>query len=361
MTEEDFKELLNNINDKVFKTCFQYQPTAVEYLQVFVSSIAALLDLEHLAIKDTNFVNAELEEYFCDVVYETKLKPLPNTKGSKHEVRVILLFEHKKGIKSYFDLFLQLLIYICSVWTQDRNAKRSPTIVIPLVINQSIKKLTERTLHDSFKHVPNELLKFIPQLQYHLLNIQPLDKDTLLSLQEDGLLRSLFMAYIAVEDKNRVDNMLIEIFKFMQSSPHLKQIFQQLFVFLAQEGYFSTSEIKDMLKEYLSSKEEKIMMTTAQVWAKEGEERGEKRGKEIGRVLTARLTVLRGCIKGYQAEVLSDLSGLDLESVMNLINEFNVVKKAWLNSNAHIANLTKVTTLSEDEIKYILERLTNQA
>ena len=61
MTEEDFKELLNNINDKVFKSCFQYQPTAVEYLEVFVSSIAVFLDLEHLTLKDTNFVNAELD------------------------------------------------------------------------------------------------------------------------------------------------------------------------------------------------------------------------------------------------------------------------------------------------------------
>ena len=357
MNEQNLEELLNNINDKVFKSCFQYQPTAVEYLQVFVSSIAALLDLEHLTLKDTNFVNADLEEYFCDVVYETKLKPLSNAKGSKHEVRVILLFEHKKGIKSYFDLFLQLLIYICAVWTQDRNSKHSPTIVIPLVINQSIKKLKERTLHESFKHVPNELLKFIPQLQYHLLNIQPLDKDTLLSLQEDGLLRSLLMAYIAVEDKNRVDNMLIEIFKFMQSNPHLKQNFQQLFVFLAQEGYFSPSEIKEMLKEYLSSKEEKEMMTTAQVWAKEGEERG----KEIGKEIEARLSVLRGYIKGYQAEVLSDLSGLDLVNVMTLISDCNWVKKAWLNSNVHIATLTKETTLSEDEIKFIIERLKNQA
>ena len=357
MNKQDFEELLNNINDKVFKSCFQYQPTAVEYLQVFVSSVAELLDLEHLALKDTNFVNADLEEYFCDVVYETKLKPTPNAKGSKHEVRVILLFEHKKGIKSYFDLFLQLLTYICAVWTQDRNAKRSPTIVVPLVINQSIKKLTERTLHDSFKHIPNELLKFIPQLQYHLLNIQPLEKETLLSLKEEGLLRSLFMAYIAVEDKNRVDNMLIEVFKFMQSSPHLKQNFQQLFAFLAQEGYFSTSEIKDMLKEYLSSKEEREMMTTAQVWTKEGEERG----KEIGKVLAARLTVLRGYIRGYQAEVLSDLSGLDLETVVTLINDFNIVKKARLNAHTPFANLVKETTLSEDEIRYVIEQLKNQA
>ena len=72
MNKQDFEELLNNINDKVFKSCFQYQPTAVEYLQVFVSAVAELLDLEHLTLKDTNFVNADLEEYFCDVVYETK-------------------------------------------------------------------------------------------------------------------------------------------------------------------------------------------------------------------------------------------------------------------------------------------------
>lgn len=98
------------------------------------------------------------------------------------------------------------------------------------------------------------------------------------------------------------------------------------------------------------------MMTTAQVWAKEGEIRGEEIGKEI----EARLTVLRGYIKGYQAEVLSDLSGLSLANVMTLIANFNTVKKAWLDSNIHIATLTKETSLSEDEIKYIIERLKKQ-
>lgn len=52
--------------------------------------------------------------------------------------------------------------------------------------------------------------------------------------------------------------MLIEIFKFIQSNPHLKQHFQQLFVFLTQEGYFSPSEIKEMLKNiYHQKKKEK--------------------------------------------------------------------------------------------------------
>ena len=116
-----------------------------------------------------------------------------------------------------------------------------------------------------------------------------------------------------------------------------------------------------MLKEYLSSKEEREMMTTAQVWAKEGEERGKEIGKEIGKVLAARLTVLRGYIRGYQAEVLSDLSGLDLETVVILINDFNIVKKARMNAHTSLTNLVRETTLSEDEIRYVIEQLKNQA
>ncbi len=346
MDKQTFSDFINNINDKIFKAVFKNKPSAVEYLQVFASSIADNIDLENLSLADTNFLGDELDEYFSDVVFETTLK----NPDVKNKIRVVLLFEHKKGIGSYFDLFLQLLSYIVMIWKDDRKARRSPTIVIPFVINQSKRHIKEKTLHDSLRGVPNELLKFVPQLQYHILNVQPLDDqpidEKILQLSTNNILRSLFLSYIAVEQNNKLDNILIEIFKFYKESPHLKDYFQQIFVFLTSEGYFSDEEIKELLANYLTKNEQKDMLTTAQRWKQEGLSEGQLR--------KARLVTLRGIFKEHTPSVLTDLTGLNLSDVLTLMHSFEVVKNAWLQKKSDILAIASLSQLSENEVRFIL-------
>jgi Putative transposase, YhgA-like len=353
MNKQALLELINNPNDKTFKTTLTYKPAAVEYLETFLSSVAAKLDMDQLTIKDTNFIAEELEEYYSDVIYETYLKPVEG-QDVKNLIRIILLFEHKKSIDSYFDLFLQIIIYIVSVWKQDRKESRPPTLVIPLVINQSKRHIKQKTLHDSLKNVPTDLLKYIPQFECHVLNVQPLDdepiSESILNLKEDSILRSLFLSFIAVEQKNKMENILIEIFKFLPLHPELRDYFDQLFVFLIKEGYFSDKEIKAMLEQYLSSsKEQKDMLTTAQVW----EERGEKRGGKI----EARKVVLRGFLFGYEIDSLTILSGLEKAEVQTIGNDVERVKEVVKNGIVSKTDLRKTVELSDDEIKFVLSFL----
>jgi predicted transposase YdaD len=357
MNKQALLDLINNPNDKTFKTTLTHKPAAVEYLETFLSSIASKLDMEQLTIKDTNFIAEELEEYYSDVIYETYLKP-EEGQDVKNLIRIILLFEHKKSIDSYFDLFLQIIIYIVSVWKQDRKESRPPTIVIPLVINQSKRHIKQKTLHDSLKNIPIDLLKYIPQFECHVLNVQPLDdepiSESILNLKEDGILRSLFLSFIAVEQKNKMENILMEIFKFLPTHPELRDYFDQLFVFLIKEGYFSDKEIKKMLEQYLSSaKEQKDMLTTAQVWEKRGEERGEKRGGKI----EARKVVLRGLLMGYEIEAITILSGLDKEEVQTLGNDVDKVKEFIKVNSVSKTDLRKVVKFSDDEIEFVLSFL----
>jgi predicted transposase/invertase (TIGR01784 family) len=349
MDKQTLDELINNINDKIFKSTFTQTPSAIEYLNTFLKSVADTLDLDNLILKDTNFVSEELEEYFSDVVYETTLKD-PKL---KNKIRVILLFEHKKVIESYFDLFLQLLHYIVLIWKQDRAEKRSPTIVIPLVINQGNKKLKEKSLHDVLKNIPKELLIYIPQFQFHLLNIQPFGKEPvderILNLDSNNILRSLFLAYVAVEHKEKLQKALIEIFKFYKNNPHQKDFFKQLFVFLMQEGYFSHEEIQELKKEYLTTDKEKEMITTAQVWKQEG--RQEK----------GHLVVLKGIHKNVSFVTLSDLTDISLDNVAKLATGYEAVKEAWLSKSAsNVKSLSSATKLTKEEVEYVIQCLENK-
>ena len=357
MDKKTLDELINNINDKIFKSTFQQKESAIEYLQTFLSTVASKLNLDDLTLKDTNFVSDELEEYFSDVVFETTLKD----EKLKNKIRVILLFEHKKGIDSYFDLYLQLLSYIALIWKQDREEKRSPTIVIPLVINQSKRRIKQKTLHDSLKGVPKDLYIYVPQFQYHVLNIQPLKNkpidEKILNLNSNHTLRSLFLSYIAIEQKGRIENTLIEIFKFYKENPHLKDYFNQLFVFLVKEGYFSSEEIKTLLKECLSEKESNNMLTTAQVWKQEGRQEGRQEGEYNNK----RLVALRGIFRQQNPALLADLIDLPMTEVLTLSNAFEVIKEAWLLKNSDVKKLSTQSSLSENEVKYVIKCLENKA
>jgi hypothetical protein len=354
MNEQTFAELINNINDKIFKTTFQYKATAVEYLQVFLSDVAEQLDLEALTLKDTNFLDEGLEEYFSDVVYETYLKPTPTTRF-KNAVRVVLLFEHKKGIDTYFDLFLQILIYIVSIWKQDRQEKRSPTLVLPLIVNQSLRKIKDKTLHDAIKGIPKNLLKYIPQFSAHIVNVHSEDPKKLLALDEKGILRGLFLSYIAVEDKEKINAALKEIFKFIVEQPHLLSYFEKLFLFLTQEGYFEQNEIKEMLQEYLSENKKRGLLTTAEMWIKEGEILGEARGEARGDYRRMRLTILRGLFHKVKIATLGNLTELDTAEIVQLRQDYRRVLAAWRKQKVDVGQLVNKTRLLNEEIQYLLK------
>ncbi len=69
LTAENFDDFINHIYDKIFKLFFKHKPVAVDCLTHFVDkNIVEKLDLEHLKLKDTNFISKDLQEYFSDVI-----------------------------------------------------------------------------------------------------------------------------------------------------------------------------------------------------------------------------------------------------------------------------------------------------
>ena len=101
-------ETLHHSNDKSFKKVFQVKETVLEYIHKFFPLLEKHLDLTQLELDNTNYINKEFEEHFSDVVYRTQLKRTSDQQKPR-TVAVVLLFEHKKVVSSYFHLFLQLL------------------------------------------------------------------------------------------------------------------------------------------------------------------------------------------------------------------------------------------------------------
>jgi hypothetical protein len=345
-TEEKDDNAPHHAGDKGFKVMMKDKASALELMEKFVPEIYKYLDLEVFELDNTNYVSKDFEAYYSDVVYRTRLK---NTSTKKQKpIAVALLFEHKKTIRSYFMLFLQLLEYMIFIWREDLLNKRSPSIIIPIVIYQGSKGLKIKELHSYFKGVPQELLQYIPNVKFHLTNVFDVSDQALLDLNEKNLLRSLFLAYTFTDKKQRVKKLLIEIFKFMKHDPNKFDFFQLMFKFLSNEDLLNPDETDELFAEYLSSQQKQGVMTTYQVLRQEGRQEGEAR--------KARLAVLRGKWNNWSAESLADQAELPLLEVHNLFNGYDKVYETWLKNKGKKPDvLPKIAHLTEQEVGYLFD------
>jgi hypothetical protein len=343
--EKDDNEL-HHAGDKGFKVMMKEKASALELVEKFAPEIYKHLDLEDFELDNTNYVNKDFDEYFSDVVYRTRLKNIIDRK--KKAIAVALLFEHKKTIRSYFTLFLQLLEYIVFIWKQDVLNKRSPSIIVPIVIYQGNKGLKVKDLHSYFKGVPEELLQYIPNVKFHLTNVFDVSDKALLDLNEKNLLRSLFLAFTFTDKKQRVKNMLIEIFKFMKHDANKFDFFHLMFKFLSQEDVLNPDEINELFSEYLSSQQKQGVMNTYQILRQEG--------RQEGRQEKSRLIVFRGKWNNLSAESLADMSELPLSEVNNLLNGYDNVYKSWQKNKGKAPDvLPKVAHLTDQEVSYLFD------
>jgi hypothetical protein len=347
---------LHHGSDKSFKAVMKEKASALEYMEKFFPQLFAHLDTDNFDLDDTNYVSKGLKEYYADVVYRTYLKE--TAKRAKKPIAVVLLFEHKKSISSYFLLFLQLLEYIVFIWREDWNNKKKPSIIVPIVVFQGKDGLKPKQLHDLFKNIPEEIRQYIPNFRFHLTNVHGVSDANLLMLEEKNLLRSLFLAYTFSEREEQIGDMLIEIFKFFKHNPERMDFFQLFFEFMSKENYLSPDKIEELTTRYLSSNQKEGVMTTYQVWVNKGKEEGilegMEKGMEKGLRAKARLVVLRGRFKGGSADFLADLSELPYPEVLNLLKDYDAVYASWLKKKTKL----EVAHLSNKEVNYLIDLFT---
>jgi hypothetical protein len=354
--EEKGDNSIHHANDKSFKTAMKDKASALEFIETLAPEIAKYLDLTTFELDNTNYVNKDFEEYYSDVVYRTSLKCNPEDKKKK-KVAVALLYEHKKTIISYFSLFLQLLEYIIFIWRTDLSNKRKPSIIIPIVVFQGKKGLRVKELHQCFKGIPQELLKYIPNFHYHLTNVHGLSNDTLWGLKGKNLLRSLLLAYICSEKNGRIEKMHKEVFEFLEKNSDKLAIFKILHTFLRKEDFLNINEASELFKNYLSWEQTECVCATYQYLKEEAMSEGKQEAEQE----KAHLTVLRGRWKNLPLDSLADLAELPLTEVNNLIKGYDKVFELWTKNNGRTFNeLPEIDHLSKHEVSYLMTFFTQK-
>ena len=350
---EEANEDLHHSGDKAFTIVMKTKESALEYLRTFCPKVYDLLDIDNFELDDTNYVKEDFEEYYSDVVYRTFLKETP--KGRKKPVSIVLLMEHKKSIESYFKLFLQLLEYIILIWREDLRNNRKPSVIIPIVVFQGKKGIRPKQLHDFFKGIPEELLAFIPNFKYFLTSVHGLADAEILALDQEGLLRTLFLAYTYAEKRDTIEDMEIEVFKFFKDKlPDDFKLFKFFFDFINNEEYISPQVRAKVFEEYLSPKQKEGFMNTYQTIRHEGRQEGRQEGLQEGEQRRTRLGVLRGRFRGISVDDLADQAELSLTEVENMVKGYDEVLRFWLSKRTDKKAIIEVAHLSEQEVRYLM-------
>ena len=128
---------------------------------------------------------------------------------------------------------------------------------------------------------------------------------------------------------------------------------------LMKQGQFKQEDYDKTINHYLTPQQKETMnLSLGDQWLAqgraEGEIRGQTQGKTEGRKLEAHLSVLKGCYRGYTADLIAEFSLLPMYEIQQLVQGFNIIKKAWTSSKFVMSVLIEQTKLTEEEIKYVV-------
>ena len=198
------------------------------------------------------------------------------------------------------------------------------------------------------------------QMKLIVVNVHEQKRETLLLMQENSLLRALFLTYQAVESDEEKEGVLMEIFKFMLANTNLKSLFQPILYYLIKQGGFQQEALDKTINYYLTPQQkEKMHLSLGDQWLAQGRAQGEilgeARGEARGKRAAARLVVLKSHYRGIKSDMLVYVSELQMDEVQLLITGFNLIKKAWQkNPNVDTGALVAQTQFLEEEVLCVL-------
>lgn len=166
----------NKPHDALFKATFSQPEAAIGYIIKFLPNIAPLLNFERYERLADSYIQADLAEEMSDITYRFELVEKQKTGKNKSKklkknrtVSIAFLFEHKSFAPKY--PHLQLMRYLLNKWMDDLKQLKHLEATIPIIIYHGQKTWHYKPFHTYFEDIPSEILKYIPNFDYHLTDI----------------------------------------------------------------------------------------------------------------------------------------------------------------------------------------------
>ena len=265
---------IKNSHDKLFKETLSDINNAKDYFKHYLpTDILNIINLDTLEIRKDSFIDADLKEFFSDMLYSVKF-------GNKAGY-IYLLLEHK----SFFDKDtpLKLLEYMVKIWKLHINQNKLPLpIIVPLVLYHGKDKWNiGNKFSGLIDNYPEQVIKYLPDFSYSLLD---LSKWTDAEIKGGVMLQAMLLLFKHILDKKFLDKLpdigmlFIDI---METERGLKAM-EALFRYISGNVENSIEEINKVLFKRLPKGKENIIMTLADQLINQGIEQGIHQGMQQG-------------------------------------------------------------------------------
>jgi len=298
-------------HDSIFKKVFEDVNAVIEFIDNFLPiEIAALIDKSKLVRDNESYLTKALRKQFADIVYKTTLEG--------RRTILILLFEHKKDKKGV--LPFQLFQYQMCIWALDFKNKRPFSIIIPIVIFHG-DKVTESRPFSSYFEFQSEITNaFIPEINYIFLNIKKESDDKLFSLPTFSGLRTLFILFKHLGNKNFLIRNMLEILKMGNKNENNDDLLSQMLLYLFTNSDIDRNVVSDIIDSQPEEAIKKMGMTTAQQWKRDGKIEGK---------IEREIEIIRNAWEeGFSLAQIVKISKMPIEKVKELLTQFEKEAKS---------------------------------
>ncbi len=302
-------------HDGFFQKIFSQKAEAKEFLEKTTpTEIVKKLHLNTLQLDTTNYVDDSLKKYFADVVYNCDYSF--NNKETK-QVKITFLFEHK-SFKAKIP-HLQLANYLFKIWSkqvelQGDNIKARLKPIIPIVFYHGTSDWNKQPFENYFEGMDNFLLQFLPQFDYHLIDLKNYENFEIKQrfgkwkLQTSLLLmKNIFYG----ENLLKIVTDLYKNPKGIKDKEQLNQFYEIIssYIFNLSNKDIQTKIIEIM--ENLRTQQSENFISIADSIKMEGKLEGEINGIEKEKKRTA-FAMIR---KGYPDEIIMDATNISIMQI----------------------------------------------
>jgi predicted transposase/invertase (TIGR01784 family) len=311
-------EQISKVHDKFFKLVFSDQAKVENYLQGTLSKdLKSKTRFETLKLDNNSYVDAQLKEYFSDVVYDVLFGEMP--------IKICILFEHKTFVPAF--PHLQLMKYMVGVWEFQVLNDLTLTPVLPIVIYHGKQKWVKKDFMAYFTSgtIDESLKPYLPNFDYWLTNLKT---EPVKNIEENYSLLSLRMAFLLMKfifDK-QLDKHLEEIFaghENLKKSEAGQQYLQTIVLYLQNSPQLKDKKMKENVNTFLTLNDI-IPGTLAWDLIKEKEAEVENRGIEKGIERGIKETAKNAIKEGLSIDLIGKLTGLSVIEIKKIKKELGL-------------------------------------
>lgn len=285
----------NSHNNLFIETLSRPQEARSLIENYFPEEVVRVLDLETLIAEKDSFVDPQLRESFCDLLYSVQLR---SSAGAAQSANVYLLFEHK-SVPDRLTAF-QMLRYVVRIWERQLQQREQLVPVFPFLLYHGESPWNAPSSIEDLIPTPEALAPYCVRFKIPVIDLQRLPNE---ELRGSRFVQSLL--YVLKYGRSvRLREYLEQIIACMRDPetnlPDWARLETVLIYIMSTNRYLSTDEVIGSVKSVFPSYEPGSIFDRLY---NEGREEGRVEGLEKGEIL--------GQIRAMQRLLGEKVSSLD--------------------------------------------------